>query len=81
MKHWIVRLTRRLIDDFGAFRFEAREAVLHVLQLLDRVALPLRHLRNNAQRIARAVGEGWIAGNLLFVRLGSSSIGPVGSTR
>jgi hypothetical protein len=45
----------RSVDDFGAFRLEVFEAIPHLLQLLDRMPLPLRYLPNDTQRIAGAV--------------------------
>ena len=45
----------RSVDDFGAFRLEVFEAIPHLLQLLDRMPLPLRYLPNDKQRIAGTV--------------------------
>ncbi len=44
------------------------------------VAVPLLDLARHPERLARAVGPRWVAGELLALRLGSSSMGPVGST-
>jgi hypothetical protein len=60
----------RSVDDFGAFRLEVFEAIPHLLQLLDRMPLPLRYLSNDTQGIAGAVGEGRIAGKLLIGQVG-----------
>lgn len=44
----------RSVNDFGAFSFEAFEAVPHVLQLLGRVPLPVCHLSHCTKRMAGA---------------------------
>jgi hypothetical protein len=58
------------VDYFGALCLAAFDAVLHVLQLLGRVSLPFRHLSHDTQRIAGAVGEGWISRELLVCQVG-----------
>src|SRR5690349_9676009 len=51
----------RLVDDGGTCSPGSIDVVPHALQLFGRVPLPLRHLSNDAQRIAGTVGEGWIS--------------------
>ncbi len=60
----------RLVDDGGACRPGSIDIVPHALQLFGRVPLPLRHLSDDAQRIAGAVGEGWISGESLVRQIG-----------
>jgi hypothetical protein len=72
---------RSVDDPHVAFGFQPGEEVLHFLEPLGRMALPLRDLAGDAAA-ARASGRICVGlpGNFLSVRLGSSSIGPVGST-
>src|SRR3954447_3846517 len=60
----------RLFDDGGACSPGSIDVLPHALQLFGRVLLPLRHLSNDTQRIAGAVGEGWISGESFVRQIG-----------
>ena len=68
------------VDGLYALTPQFFDTVFHVFELLGRMPLPCPHLAHNAQRLLCAIGFGGLPGNFLSVRLGSSMIGPVGST-
>ena len=59
------------VNDHGlAFGFQARKALLHLLNSFRRVSLPLCYLADDAQRITGSVGQGRIAGKFLVRHIG-----------
>ena len=61
---------QRSVDNSATFGLQPGETVLHLLDLLRRMALPFRYFGDDAQRIPGAVGHGRIAGEFLVSQIG-----------